>query len=131
LLTRNLGGDAELARRGLAALIHAATTVGPKGKQASFASRALASYGLVEVSNGAPHTLAAAFLKPVGGEDVLAGSIAAFEATRNGFRAAYDLPESRRDKNPEGWRGNDAAWPVYNTLTGEGSLKRLIAYATR
>lgn len=131
LLTRNLGGDADLAKRGLAALIQAAATVGPKGKQASFASRALASYGLVEVSDGAPHTLASAFLKPVGGEDVLAGSIAAFEATRNGFRTAYDLPESRRDREPEGWRDTDGPWPVFNVLTGEGSLKRLIAYATR
>ncbi len=40
LLTRNLGGDADLARRGLAALIQAAATVGPRAsRRASPAGR--------------------------------------------------------------------------------------------
>ena len=48
LLVRNLGGDTDLAERGIAALIRAAATVSPRGKQASYASRARASYLLVE-----------------------------------------------------------------------------------
>lgn len=128
LLVRNLGGDEDLARRGIAALVEAAATVAPKGKQASFASRALASYVLAEVGGHAPHTLAAAFLKPVGGEDVLAASIRALEETRAGFRHAYDLPASTRDAHPEGWKAGDGPWPCLNVLTGEGSLGRLIDY---
>ena len=62
LLVRNLGGDEDLAGQGVAALVEAAATVGPKGKQASFASRARASFGLVERGSEAPRTLAAAFL---------------------------------------------------------------------
>jgi CRISPR system Cascade subunit CasC len=48
LLTRNLDGDEGLARTGIAALIEAAATVAPRGKQASFASRARAGYLLAE-----------------------------------------------------------------------------------
>ena len=75
LLVRNLGGDADLAERGIAALIRAAATVSPRGKQASFASRARASYLLAERGEEAPRTLAAAFLKPVRGDDLLAESV--------------------------------------------------------
>ncbi len=89
LLVRNLGGDEALARRGLAALVQAAATVGPRGKQASFASRAYASYGLVERGEEAPRSLAAAFLKPVGGEDVLRESVVRLRATRDQFARAY------------------------------------------
>src|SRR5690606_38759447 len=63
LLARNLGGDGELAQAGVAALVEAAARVAPKGKQASFASRAHASYALIERGAAAPRTLAAAFLK--------------------------------------------------------------------
>lgn len=65
LLVRNLGGDKGLARDAVAALIECATTVSPRGKQASFASRARASFALVERGPQQPRTLAAAFLKPV------------------------------------------------------------------
>lgn len=66
LLRRNLGGDAGVARGALAALIESAATVSPRGKQASFASRARASFLLAERGAQQPRTLAAAFLKPVG-----------------------------------------------------------------
>ncbi len=69
LLVSNLGGDAGLARDAIAALIESATTVSPRGKQASFASRARASYALVERGTQQPRTLAAAFLKPVTPQD--------------------------------------------------------------
>src|SRR3954469_792459 len=68
LLVRTLGGDEDLARAGIAALVEAAATVAPRGKQASFASRARASFVMAEGGDTAPRSLAAAFLRPVGGE---------------------------------------------------------------
>jgi CRISPR system Cascade subunit CasC len=65
LLVRNLGGDQALSKAGIAALIEAAAIISPKGKQASFASRARTDYLLVEKGTTAPRTLAGAFLNPI------------------------------------------------------------------
>jgi len=65
LLVRNLGGDTDLARDAVAALVECAASVAPRGKQASFASRARASYVLVERGTQQPRTLATAFIGPV------------------------------------------------------------------
>lgn len=65
LLQENLGGDAALAQDALDALVTCAATVSPRGKQASFASRARATFVMVERGAQQPRTLAAAFLKPV------------------------------------------------------------------
>ena len=65
LLVRNLGGDNELARDAIEALVRASSTVAPSGKQASFASRARASFVMAERGSQQPRTLAAAFLDPV------------------------------------------------------------------
>ena len=93
LLERNLGGDAELAARGIDASCEAAATVCPRGKQASFASRARASYGLVEKGDTAPRTLAAAFLRPVGtdeeGGDPIAASVKRLIEWRARLAQAY------------------------------------------
>lgn len=74
LLTKNLGGDANIAREAIAGLIEGLATASPSGKQASFASRARASYLRIEKGNQQPRTLAAAFFKPVRGDDLLAAS---------------------------------------------------------
>ncbi len=66
LLTANLGGDKVLAGDAAAALIECAATVAPSGKQTSFASRARASYAMIERGAQQPRTLASAFLKAVG-----------------------------------------------------------------
>lgn len=65
LLRANLGGNADLADRALAALVRAITTVSPTGMQNSFASRAYASFVLAEKGAQQPRSLAQAFLKPV------------------------------------------------------------------
>lgn len=65
LLVRNLGGDRTLAADAIDALVRSAATVAPRGKQASFASRARASFVMAERGSQQPRTLAAAFLKPV------------------------------------------------------------------
>jgi CRISPR system Cascade subunit CasC len=93
LLVRNLENDEDLAERGISALIETAATVSPRGKQASFASRARASYIMVERGEHAPRTLASAFLRPIepdAGDDVLRRSIVALEQTREAFAKAYD-----------------------------------------
>lgn len=65
LLVRNLDGNRALAADALDALLTCAATVSPRGKQASFASRARASFVLLERGSQQPRTLAAAFLRPV------------------------------------------------------------------
>lgn len=94
LLVSNLNGDRELARDAVAALIESATTVSPRGKQASFASRARASFALAERGTQQPRTLAAAFLKPVSsteGSGDAYGDLAAASMERlRAFRANID-----------------------------------------
>jgi CRISPR system Cascade subunit CasC len=65
LLKTNLGNDVALAQDAAEALVRAAATVAPRGKQASFASRARASLLLTEAGDTQPRSLAAAFLSPV------------------------------------------------------------------
>lgn len=93
LLVKNLSGEKELAARAARAFIEAAATVSPRGKQNSYASRARATYAMLEVGSDAPRTLAAAFLRPIRPEDasgdVGRGSIGALEALREQFEQAY------------------------------------------
>ena len=69
LLLRNLDNTQSVHDASLAALVEAAATVAPGGKQSSFASRARAFYALAEKGSGQPRSLAAAFLKPVTGQN--------------------------------------------------------------
>lgn len=92
LLVRNLDGQAGLARDAVAALAESAATVAPKGKQASFASRAYASYVLAEFGTAQPRSLAAAFLKPVTPEekpDPAAAAVQRLENLRGKLTKAY------------------------------------------
>lgn len=89
LLSSNLGGNKELARDAVKALIEAAATVSPRGKQASFASRARASYVLLERGTQQPRTLAGAFIKSVNDDDVLTASITRLTRFRSNLDAAY------------------------------------------
>jgi CRISPR system Cascade subunit CasC len=89
LLVKNLGGDVALAAQGLAALTESLATVSPTGKQASFASRSRASFILAEKGDQQPRTLASAFVRPVNGEDILAGSIKKLRETREAMDKVY------------------------------------------
>lgn len=89
LLLKNLGGDAALAATACRALVEAAATIAPKGKQPSFAARARAHFVLAEKGDGQPRTLAAAFAKPVTGDDILAASAARLTAWRGCIEEAY------------------------------------------
>jgi CRISPR system Cascade subunit CasC len=118
LLEKNLGGDAALAARGVDAFVRAAATSGPRGKQASFASRAVASYGLVEKGDATPRTLAAAFLRPVGteeaGGDLVAASVARMTDWRARLKRAY---------------GEANAVHELDVAAGTGTLAELAAFA--
>jgi len=65
-LVKNLGGDVEVARQAVLALVEAAATAQPTGKQNSFAAFNLPDLVLVEVTQkNLPVSYANAFIKPV------------------------------------------------------------------
>ena len=114
-LEKNLG-DKALAKKSLAALIEAAAKVAPNGKQNSFASRAYASYILVEKGDQQPRSLSVAFLKPVRGEDVLGKAITEIETKRANMEKVYGkCAEATKTMNAE---------------TGSGSLDEIITFVT-
>jgi len=116
LLVSNLGADKSLARDAVAALIEAAATVAPRGKQASFASRARASYILLERGSQQPRTLAAAFIKSVQDDDVLAASIEHLTRFRSNLDAVYGP-------------GADAACEMIATAErAQGSIKDILDF---
>jgi CRISPR system Cascade subunit CasC len=101
LLARNLGGDNGVAADAAEALLRAAATVSPRGKQASFASRARASYVLAERGAQQPRTLAAAFLKPVcphDGMGMVEASVEALTRFRDNLDAAYGACADQRSQ---------------------------------
>jgi len=115
LLESNLGGNAALGGDAVAALIEGLATASPGGKQASFASRARASYLRAEKGNQQPRSLAAAFFKPVRGEDLLALSIKAIGDTASAMHRAYG-------------QCCDASTEM-NVAAGAGTLQDIIAFA--
>jgi CRISPR system Cascade subunit CasC len=95
LLLRNLGGDAALARTALGALVEAAATVAPRGKQNSFAAHGRAHYALAECGTKQPRTLAGAFVRPVSGQDLMTRSIEELTQFRRDLDDAYaTVPEA-------------------------------------
>lgn len=114
-LRRNLGGDEELTRKALQALVEAALTVAPSGKQNSFASRAYAHYALAEKGTRQPRSLSLAFVQPVKGDNVAARAVDTLETLRVKMDAVY---------------GDCAASRVqFDVLKGEGRLAELLAFA--
>lgn len=106
LLTENLDRNAGLAGDALAALTTALATVSPSGKQASFASRAAASYILAENGDEQPRSLAGAFVKPVPGDNLMADSIVALRSFSNALDAAYGpRADDRREMSAEEGKG--------------------------
>jgi CRISPR system Cascade subunit CasC len=89
LLAESLGNDAALVAKTLRALGDACLTVAPNGKQNSFASRSRAHFALVEKGTAQPRSLAAAFLHPVTGDDLLAQGVKALQDTREKLDKVY------------------------------------------
>lgn len=128
LLEKNLGGDKALASAAIAALVEGLATSSPTGKQASFASRARASYLRIEKGKQQPRSLAAAFFDPVRGENVdfLAASIARIEDEKTGLVAqmidAYGpcFEKAEMMKFIAGKPGNSGSLPALITFASEG-----------
>jgi CRISPR system Cascade subunit CasC len=85
-LVRNLVGDASLANKAIEAFVEGFATASPSGKQNSFAAHARANYLRVEKGSQQPRSLAAAFFKPVTGEDLLNRSVKCLDG-ESGFIA--------------------------------------------
>lgn len=119
LLLRNLDDTRAVRDSALAALAEAASTVAPRGKQASFASHARALYAFGEKGTAQPRCLAAAFLKPVAANDrdVDQGgaSIEQLEGFRDRIDAAYGPCADDRY--------------TMNCLDGSGALAELKEFA--
>ena len=113
LLVKNLADEA-LADRAVRALVEAAATVAPRGKQNSFASRAYASYLLAEKGDAQPRSLAVAFLAPLGGRALLGDAVNALRETRDKVDAAYGAadPDAR----------------VMDVAAGQGTLQDVLDY---
>ncbi|MGB0128942.1 MAG: type I-E CRISPR-associated protein Cas7/Cse4/CasC, partial [Rhodocyclaceae bacterium] len=99
-LLKNLGGDEVLLERALRALAETVLTVGPSGKQNSFASRAYVHDAMAEKGPQQPRSLSLAFLKPV--EDKQKGygeaAIAELIRVRNNMDTVYgDCAEARKE----------------------------------
>lgn len=114
LLKKNVADDL-LTKNGVVAFIEAIAKVSPTGKQNSYASRAHASYMLIEAGNQQPRSLAVAYLKALKDEsDYLEESIARLEDTRHKIATVYG----------KGW-DRDC---VLNAYKGEGNLELLKSF---
>jgi CRISPR system Cascade subunit CasC len=111
---RNLDGHRALAADACAALVEAAATVSPKGKQPSFAARARAHYVLAEFGNSQPRTLAGAYVRPVQDADLAAASVAQLEDWRAKLDHAYG-PAAE-------------ASITMNVAEGRGTLAEIVAF---
>lgn len=114
LLKKNLGGDEALTAKALRALAQAAITVGPSGKQNSYASRAYAHYALAEKGTQQPRSLSLAFVRPVTGADYASEAVEVLERVRDNMDKVYGRCAEGRNQ--------------FNVLTGEGSLAELLDF---
>jgi CRISPR system Cascade subunit CasC len=95
-LVENLKGDKVLAKNSVEALLYSLITISPGGKQNSYASRAFASFVLAEKGPVQPRTLAAAYLKPIRGENVIPDSITALQKMKDDFDMAYPFAKPQQ-----------------------------------
>lgn len=98
-LVRNLGGDKEIARRAVPALLDAAAMAHPSGKQNSFGAFNLPDFVLVEVSpRNLPVSYANAFLTPARGytdQSLMANSVKQLSEYVARLSKAYNLAPNR------------------------------------
>jgi CRISPR system Cascade subunit CasC len=114
-LTENLNGDRPRALEGIKAFIKAFISTTPNGKQNTMASRPLADYVLVTVTEGQPVSLDAAFMQPITGTNQTAKSIERLQTYASSLKRAY---------------GTELSWDFQTELDlakGEGSLDEIFA----
>ena len=107
---------ATLAEKSIQALIEAAATVAPTGKQNSFASRAWAYYALAEKGSRQPRALSLAFMKPVREGDMLTEAVSALTSMRDNLDKVY-------------YKGVALDSRSINATTGEGDFEALKTWA--
>jgi CRISPR system Cascade subunit CasC len=109
---------AKLAGRAIEALVDAAATVAPTGKQNSFASRAWAYYALAEKGSRQPRALSLAFMKPVNeyDEGMLANAVKALGTMRDNLDKVY-------------YQGKPLDSRSINAVSGEGDFVALKSWA--
>ncbi len=117
LLIENLGDDSALAIKAISALTETAVKVSPTGMQNSHASRAYASYVLVEKGEQQPRSLSVAFLKPVTGTNYGVDSIKALKEQQENMDKVYDKCADFRYS--------------LNAITGEGTMKELLEFVAK
>ena len=88
-LVANLAGDRALARKSIEAVTEAFATASPSGKRNSFSHHTRASFIRAEAGDQQPRSLAAAFLEPVNGSDLLGDSISRLRRTSAAMDNAY------------------------------------------
>jgi len=117
-LINNLQGDEDLAKKTIEALIEAAITVSPSGKQNSFAAHSRASFALAELGNQQPRSLSTAFFKPIpiDSTDIQTDSIQELKQVRSKIDSVYG-------------KSTESEYEL-NTLAGTGTLKELTEFAT-
>jgi len=114
LLVENLGGDEILADDALRALTEAAVKVAPTGKQATFASRAYASYLLAERGCQQPRSLSVAYLAALRDRDLLGAAIDSLKKTQEKMNQVYGNCSDRCCE--------------MNAYTGEGTLDEVLDF---
>lgn len=117
LLIENLDGNKYLANKAIQAITESACKVAPSGKQNSYASRAYASFILVEKGEQQPRSLSVAFLKPIEADDLAAEAIAALQNQVANMDKVYGACA-------------DSRYAV-NALVGEGSFAELLNFVTQ
>ena len=91
-LTRNLGGDKDLAAQTVEAFLRAFTLSIPGAKQNSHAAQNLPSFGLlVARESGIPVSLANAFAAPVYSADIISTSVAKLAGYHDKMQKVYGL----------------------------------------
>lgn len=118
LLRENLGGNADLTKKTIRALVEASATVAPTGKQNSFATRAWAPYVLAERGSRQPRGLSLAFMKPVNeyGEGMIANAVTALDTMRTNLDKVYHS-------------GQPLPSESINALNGEGDFQAQLNFA--
>lgn len=89
LLTENLQNNIELANKAIKALTEVALTLAPTGKLNSFANHVRSSYVIVEKGTKQPRSLAAAFFKPIHGDDHISVAIEVINSQRENMDKVY------------------------------------------
>lgn len=115
LLIENLGGDKELAAKGLQGLARALATATPTGKQNSHAHRPRAAYIRAERGPQAPRDLTGAFFQPVKEQPWAETSVAKLEEMAGKIDRAYGATSD--------------AVAVLDVLKGIGTLDEIAGFA--